>query len=231
MARDQEIQFIVLHGFLGDNQSFASLKEWDVQVSALSLRPSKLNFPTWSELLDFVEQELNKYAQIPHRLMAYSMGGRVLIELLDRLDLTHCKKINFISSHVGQYVGDEVAQRMRFNQECLTRLDKQSAEEFLNFWNQLPLFAWDDPCDGFDWSLQEMKHFFQHWTPASQLELNFDEHTQSLITHSYGQYDEKYKEQARRLKQKCRHIQIQEIKGRSHRLLQLDDLRQIAQLD
>lgn len=227
MARDQEATFVVLHGFLGNDQSFSALQELGYKIFPLELRPSRLGFPKWSELIAHVTKELLEWSDQPHYLMGYSMGGRILLETVKNLDLTNCKGIDFISSYAGIYEGDEIHQRLKFNEQCLERLKKNRLDGFLEFWNSLPLFSHDDQKEDLQWDLLDIEHFFKHWAPASEPDLDLSPELQRLIIHHHGQYDLKYKEQGRRFKTRCPLISLQEIKGRSHRLLGLEDLKQI----
>lgn len=229
MARDQKITIITLNGFLGDERSFSEIKNLGYVNRPVVIKPSALDYPDWQGLIQKVTNQIQALTEDDksYVLMGYSMGGRVLIEVISHLNLKSCQGIYFVSSNVGQNLADEAVQRRAFNQSCLQLLKEKGVEEFLSYWNTLPLFAYDTPKLELGWSSKDIEHFFNHWAISRELELSFAEDLQKKMHYCYGQFDERYKEQSQRFEKICPLGKVIEIPGRSHRLLQLEDLQNI----
>jgi 2-succinyl-6-hydroxy-2,4-cyclohexadiene-1-carboxylate synthase len=117
----------VFHGFLGSPQDFSFLPHRD---------DIKLY-----DLLDF------KSAPIIHpedTLIGYSMGGRIALELAAKNNF-NIKKLILISSHPGLESQDEKSLRAKWEDEVLSRLNTQDSEAFEEYWNNLPIFTYDQP--------------------------------------------------------------------------------------
>lgn len=71
------------------------------------------------------------------------MGGRFALELASRFQFK-IKKLVIINSHPG-IPEDEKRERSIWEQAVLERLNKNTPQEFLDYWNSLPLFKNDLP--------------------------------------------------------------------------------------
>lgn len=120
----------VFHGFLGSPQDFSFLKNLGkVQLHDL-----------YHENLDDIELNL----RADDTLLGYSMGGRIALELAAKRSF-EIKKVVLINSHPGIPSEMERKARKSFEEEILSHLKSKSPEEFLNYWNALPIFSADKP--------------------------------------------------------------------------------------
>ncbi|MGE3608179.1 MAG: hypothetical protein AB7I27_01230 [Bacteriovoracaceae bacterium] len=127
----------VFHGFLGSPKDFDFL-------------PKRKEF-IFHDLyrMNFDQVEISP----TDTLIGYSMGGRVAMELASKAQF-QLKKLVIINSHPG--LGpEEKKERMIWEDEVLNRLRMNSPEEFLNYWNNLPLFKFDEPLK--DLSLEKLR--------------------------------------------------------------------------
>lgn len=116
----------VFHGFLGSPEDFSFLPGEDVVLHDLYKMQS---FP------DITEQDV---------LIGYSMGGRIALEIAHAVSF-RLKKLVLISAHPGIQTAQERTVRIKFENEILEKLKTLPREEFLAWWNELPIFSADRP--------------------------------------------------------------------------------------
>lgn len=232
MARDSKTTFIVLHGFLGDTESFAELKKMDVIYHPIDLRPLTHNFCAWDKLIEQVTEQIKAVTQERTQvcLMGYSMGGRLLLECLKNLELNKYQQIFLISSHLGFYQDDELEKKRGFDSQCLKILKNGDVDGFLEFWNNLELFKADPIKSATSWNYNEIAHGLTHWTQAQEQDFLINQKYHDKFIYAYGQLDNKYRNQGVRFKERHPGINLCELKGRGHRLLSRSDLAKILDL-
>lgn len=118
----------LFHGFLGSPEDFSFLKREDVVIHDLY----EMND------LPIVSQE--------DVLIGYSMGARVAMEIAHKNQFK-IKKLVIINSHPGLATQEEKVSRRNFELTVLEKLKTMSKDEFLSYWNALPLFAHDAPLE------------------------------------------------------------------------------------
>ncbi len=173
----------VFHGFLGSPEDF----------SFLQIVPNVVLHDIYHEA---VEQILLTEADV---VIGYSMGGRIAMELANKHGFK-IKKLIIINAHPG-IPDEDKNERAIWEESVLKRLRSLSAEEFLKYWNALPLFEADRPIEGI--SLEKYKKsekIFEKYRLSRQkyllpeLILNKDK-----VFWIAGERDQKYSDLARSL--------------------------------
>lgn len=118
----------VFHGFLGSPEDFLFLKREGV-----------------------VLHDLYHLDQLPSvgeddTLIGYSMGGRVCLEIAEKIKFK-LKKIILINAHPGLSTDEEKSARKEFEKKILENLTTMTKVDFLIWWNGLPLFRYDQPIN------------------------------------------------------------------------------------
>jgi hypothetical protein len=239
---------ICLHGFLGTTDDFNPLAE-SFDILSLDLKPMLLSeensYESWDQLISRIQTQFENYiASLDETdnvcIFSYSMGSKVLFSFFENIIsnqiLEKFKKtpqIALISTHFGIYKNDleqnqEISDRHQMHQKYLDILAKSDLDLFLQAWNKISLFSYDKAAST-GWSLNEINHYFKCWGQsqkkniANLLKTNFN----FLIF--YGSEDIKYQQQSDRLKSLgLKNIKHFELKARSHRLLQTEDLNFIS---
>lgn len=118
----------VFHGFLGSPDDFSFLKREDVILHDL--------------------YEMNTFPQVSEDdvLIGYSMGARVAMEIAYKNQFK-IKKLVIINSHPGLETEEEKVSRRSFELSVLEKLKSMTKNDFLVYWNALPLFAHDKPLE------------------------------------------------------------------------------------
>lgn len=116
----------VFHGFLGSPEDFSFLQGSEIQCHDL--------------------YQMNDFPEIgpEDTLIGYSMGGRIALELAARNEF-RLKKIVLINAHPGLATEKERHERKIFEASILKKLETCAREEFLSWWNALPIFSHDHP--------------------------------------------------------------------------------------
>ncbi len=118
----------VFHGFLGSPLDFSFLKTFnDVIIHDL-----------YAENLDKIDIDAKD------TLIGYSMGGRIALELASKIKF-NLKKLVLINAHPGLPDQGLIGTRSIWEESVLDRLKTLSPQEFLSYWNSLPLFEADLP--------------------------------------------------------------------------------------
>jgi pimeloyl-ACP methyl ester carboxylesterase len=124
-------------------------------------------------------------------LVGYSMGGRVCLELASRVHF-QIKKLVLLNAHTG-LEEEEKENRARFEESVMHKLKTLSKEEFLTWWNDLPLFSFDKPINPSDDIYSKAFDLFQKYKLSQQ-----KNYLPELIKHKekilmiLGLFDEKY---------------------------------------
>lgn len=140
------------HGFLGSPTDLSFLGE---KARLHDLR---------SISLEALAQELTA----GDTLIGYSMGGRVALEIAARKNF-QIKQLVLINAHPGLAKEEEIKARIRWEDEILARLQEQSPEDFLTYWNDLPIFAHDKPIKAQNKeSFQEAAQLFRRFRLSHQ---------------------------------------------------------------
>ena len=118
----------IFHGFLGSPEDFSFLKREDVIFHDL--------------------YEMSHLPQVSQDdvLIGYSMGARIAMEIA-HLNKFRIKKLIIINSHPGLETDDEKVNRRSFELTVLEKIRTMSKDEFLSYWNALPLFSHDAPLE------------------------------------------------------------------------------------
>lgn len=120
----------VFHGFLGSPSDFAFLRDFG-EV----------------RLHDIYEEHFDFEIQLEDTLIGYSMGGRIALELAHQ-NHYKMKKLVLINAHPG--LPEPMTERRIWEDSVVERLATLSSEEFLTYWNKLPLFRGDKPLKNID---------------------------------------------------------------------------------
>ncbi len=166
----------VFHGFLGSSADFSFLQSPEVTLHNLydlkvlpKLNPSDI-------------------------LIGYSMGGRIALELAHSVNF-NLRKIVLINAHPGLQSDEERFHRREFEEKVLNSLSTHSKDEFLTWWNELPLFLFDRPIHPNEEIFKKSVDLFNQHRLSDQRNYLPDivlHHEKFLII--LGLFDEKYME-------------------------------------
>lgn len=166
----------VFHGFLGSAEDFHFLKRPDVVLH------------------DLYAMERLPDVGADDTLIGYSMGGRIALEIADKLQYK-MKKLVLINAHPGLQTEEEKVSRVQFENKILENLKNLSKEDFLKWWNALPIFEADSPITTSDDRYKKSVDLFDKYRLSNQ---TF--HLPKMIEHKdkilfiAGLLDEKYME-------------------------------------
>jgi pimeloyl-ACP methyl ester carboxylesterase len=165
----------VFHGFLGSPLDFDFLKQDNVILHDLC--------------------ELKHFPEITKEdiLIGYSMGGRIALEIAASVNYD-LKKIVLINAHPGLQNDESRGERKKFEDQILKKLKELSAQDFLEYWNALPLFSHDEPIKELSSARYDKFYdLFQEYRLSNQVN-----HLPIIIRNKHkiiwfiGQDDEKY---------------------------------------
>lgn len=116
----------VFHGFLGSPEDFKFLERADVVLHDV--------------------YEMDKFPKVAPEdtLIGYSMGGRIALEIAESVQYA-INKIVLINSHPGLSLETERFARKNFEDSVLFELKNQDMDDFMAWWNELPIFRFDLP--------------------------------------------------------------------------------------
>jgi 2-succinyl-6-hydroxy-2,4-cyclohexadiene-1-carboxylate synthase len=122
----------VFHGFLGSPSDFDFLADY----------PGVKIHDLYREDLNSLKNEI----EMEDILIGYSMGGRIALQLAFDSGF-QVKKLVLINAHPG-LEEKERQERAKWEEEVVHRLQESTPEEFLAWWNALPVFQNDEPIKG-----------------------------------------------------------------------------------
>lgn len=191
-------------GFLG------SEKDYDFLDDALIL--------DWETLL---KEPLGQGIGSSDYLVGYSMGARIAIKL-KLLYPNRFKRVILLAGHFGLENTEEIKERASWDEKILSLLSEKTEDQFLEYWNSLPVFLRDETLNhSFDYEL--MLNVFKRFQLSKQGNLWRDYRVHSRDTiYFYGENDAKYKAYAQKLKND---LEIREVKNAGHRLLRSKEVQ------
>lgn len=146
---------LTLHGFLGSTEEFKKLFNninlEDHRLIHLVLPFHQLNSKDFESQVIFSSPEIY-FSYLVHFIhtflktknltfFGYSMGGRILINLIPKLELNEKAQIILMSASLGLKTNQEKIQRLANDKNLIAQFQK--IEEFLNFWYRQSLFGKD----------------------------------------------------------------------------------------
>jgi pimeloyl-ACP methyl ester carboxylesterase len=166
----------IFHGFLGSAEDFNYLKNDKV-----------------------ILHDLYKMSETPvigpdDILIGYSMGGRVAMDLARKSNY-NLHKLVLINAHPGLPDEELKIHRKEFETKVLQELKVRTKDNFLDWWNSLPIFTFDQPIDVSDERFQQSSALFTRYLLSEQenhLPLMQKHHEK--ILYIAGLFDEKYME-------------------------------------
>lgn len=174
----------VFHGFLGSPEDFAFLSSYgDV-------------------ILHDLYQEQDLHIDKNDTLIGYSMGGRIALEIAHRHQY-QLKKLVLMNAHPG--LPSPSTERTLWEDSVIERLQTLSAEDFLKYWNKLPLFKGDAPIESIpeDRYKKSLPLFETHrLSKQTCYLLDLKVHASKVLSLS-GTQDEKYSQIAKDLIAPC----------------------------
>lgn len=164
----------VFHGFLGSPADFDFLKRDDVIIHDL--------------------YHMDDYPEIHPEdfLIGYSMGGRIALEIAQKVQY-QLRKLVLINAHPGLGSDEEKKNRVVFEDRILNEMRSKTKDEFLGWWNSLPIFKADLPINTTDERFKQSAELFEAHRLSQQ-----ENHLPHLIAHQdkvlfiAGLADEKY---------------------------------------
>jgi len=165
----------VFHGFLGSPEDFDFMKRNDVIVHDLY---NMASFPAITS---------------EDTLIGYSMGGRIALEIAEA-NQYNVKKVVLINAHPGLETEEEKINRAQFETTIINELKARSLSDFMDYWNNLPIFFHDAPLKLNDEErFQKSSEIFDKYRLSRQ-----KNHLPAIIQHKekvlfiVGLFDEKY---------------------------------------
>jgi 2-succinyl-6-hydroxy-2,4-cyclohexadiene-1-carboxylate synthase len=140
---------VFLHGFLSDHRMWAALI-----AARPGLRALAVDLPghgdaadrrsDWPTLTAALAEWIGTLSAAP-LLVGYSLGGRVLRQLLLGHEVAHSGAV-LISTHAG-FLPAEGAARRRADEDLAQAVERRGIEAFVSHWEGLPVFAGQPPCE------------------------------------------------------------------------------------
>lgn len=164
----------VFHGFLGSPEDFSFLQGKDVVIHDLYLME---NYP-----------EIGS----DDTLIGYSLGGRIALEIAHKKNW-NLKKIVLINAHLGLENDEEKMHRAEFETKIIQELKTKSRNDFMEFWNSLPIFFHDGPISVTEERYQQSSGLFDRYRLSKQNNFLPDivSHKDKVL-YIVGLFDEKY---------------------------------------
>lgn len=164
----------VFHGFLGSPEDFHFLLGPNVQVH------------------DLYTMEAYPEIHPEDTLVGYSMGGRIALEIAHAKNF-QLKKVVLINAHPGIADDEERMDRAEFETKILNQLRATPKDEFMDFWNSLPIFFHDGPISVRDDRYQKSAELFDRYRLSKQKNFLPDIlNHKNKILYIVGFFDEKY---------------------------------------
>lgn len=133
--------FFYFHGFLGSPDDGAWLKK---VTESKNWNLVCLKYPRnvkRDEFFEFLYKNICSYESDQSICYGYSMGGRILLEILQRNKDFNPSYVFIESSFTGELDADKKKERLAFNDKVLKSLNQKGDLEFYQWWYQQPLFG------------------------------------------------------------------------------------------
>ena len=191
----------LFHGFLGSPDDFKFLEGKDVTLHDV--------------------YHMDKFPEVSANdtLIGYSLGGRIALDIADKHNY-EVKKVVVINSHPGLSTEKEKLFRKNFEVTILQELKHAPKDDFLKYWNNLPIFIFDKPITLQDEArYRKSAEIFDRYRLSNQKDhLPMVLKNKNKVLWIIGSLDEKYMDMARE-KIIPHNIPVKFIEG-GHRLFQ-----------
>ncbi|WP_283153836.1 2-succinyl-6-hydroxy-2,4-cyclohexadiene-1-carboxylate synthase [Guptibacillus hwajinpoensis] len=141
---------LLLHGFTGSSENWSSfMKRWSrlYKVIAIDLighgesaKPNDASQYTMESMGSYLKQLLNLLGIDQLHLLGYSMGGRFALSFAVQYP-SLIKTLILESSSPGLFTEDQRRERVQKDHALARRIQKEGIEDFVTFWESLPLFS------------------------------------------------------------------------------------------
>ncbi|MDO6658031.1 2-succinyl-6-hydroxy-2,4-cyclohexadiene-1-carboxylate synthase [Anaerobacillus sp. 1_MG-2023] len=141
---------LLLHGFTGSSENWSSfMKRWSrlYKVIAIdfighgeSAKPNDASQYTMESMGSYLKQLLNLLGIDQLHLLGYSMGGRFALSFAVQYP-SLIKTLILESSSPGLFTEDQRRERVQKDHALARRIQKEGIEDFVTFWESLPLFS------------------------------------------------------------------------------------------
>jgi hypothetical protein len=122
------------------------------------------------------------------------MGGRIALELSKSVNF-NLKKIVLINAHPGLQTNEDISDRREFENRIIKELTTKNKNEFLTWWNELPLFNFDRPIHpSGEIYKKSFDLFYKHRLSEQKNYLPDIIHHKEKFLIILGLFDEKYME-------------------------------------
>lgn len=191
----------VFHGFLGSPDDFKFLAGPGVTLH------------------DVYTMEEFPQISAEDTLIGYSLGGRIALDIADQ-NQYKLKKVVLINSHPGLSTDKERLFRKNFEVNILQDLKVTSMNDFMKFWNKLPIFLFDEPTimDSPERYRKSAEIFDRYRLSNQKDHLPMILRNKEKVLWIVGSLDEKYMDMARE-KLLPNEIPVKFVEG-GHRLFQ-----------
>lgn len=140
---------LLLHGFTGSSQTWRTfMKKFvkDYQVIAVdiighgqSAAPKEIKPYSMEAVVEALHELLQQLSLSQVNVIGYSMGGRLALSFAQRYPHL-VKKLVLESASPGLKTREEQKLRKEKDEQLASRIMKNGIEEFVNFWEEIPLF-------------------------------------------------------------------------------------------
>lgn len=140
---------LLLHGFTGSSQTWRTfMKKFvkDYQVIAVdiighgqSAAPKEIKPYSMEAVVEALHELLQQLSLSQVNVIGYSMGGRLALSFAQRYPHL-VKKLVLESASPGLKTREEQKLRKEKDEQLASRIVKNGIEEFVNFWEEIPLF-------------------------------------------------------------------------------------------
>jgi pimeloyl-ACP methyl ester carboxylesterase len=182
-------KILCLHGFLGKSSDFDFLSsEYDIFAPELSRYIDQSLEQMVSSLSK--ERDLSQY-----HILGYSFGARLGLQIYSRMNGSN--KLICLAGRFELEPQEDLCFRKKFEFSLLEKLKTMSKEDFLSFWNHLPLFAYDEHL--MHPNFVAAAYYFKNYGLSKQPPLKEKLWERRGDIHFYyGEKDEKYCQYAQR---------------------------------
>lgn len=223
---------LVLHGFMEDKEDHHFLENL-IEVNLLLIdlpghgTTSIDEFSTDEEIYYYLKEFLNLFNLT--FAYGYSMGGRVIIELINR-DFK-INKLFLVSSHFGLSTIKE--KEIRLNSDKMLFSNIKSLKSFLNSWYENPIFTGYKNSIEYKNNIErKLNHNYEKWQKAIELfspgnsKFNLNDSISKLknikVVGITGSLDTKYTSHYRELENKLNdftHIELSNVGHNPHKII------------